>query len=226
MNKSKAIVCIFLCCSYWGGSFVVLLFAIFAIFLYFRKKLSKVICCQVFLFIHLLYSLSICPHCWVNTNNPKWIRLASGLLFISYIWKNYIPLLGRNIAKCATWQNFANLKGPTFVNVGIFNIISRPWRSQGLLYKHLHDWWIHSVMVCENICTAPPSPNGCSWCFQSKIDYVKMLKEILNPEGHPMRSAGSKVTAILLNGGFFPLVELHREVSAPAACAAGFFFKY
>ena len=28
---------------------------------------------------------------------------------------------------------------------------------------------------------------------------------------------------ILLNGGFCPLVELHREGSAPAACAAGLF---
>ena len=33
-------------------------------------------------------------------------------------------------------------------------------------------------MVCENIFTTPPRPNGCRWCFQ----------------------AGSKVTAILLNG--------------------------
>ena len=49
------------------------------------------------------------------------------------------------------------------------------------------------------------------------------FKEILNPKGHPNRITGSKVTAILLNGGFCPLVELHREGSAPAACAAGLF---
>ena len=46
---------------------------------------------------------------------------------------------------------------------------------------------------------------------------------MLNPEGHPNRITGSKVTAILLNGGFCPLVELHWEGSAPAACAAGLF---
>ena len=59
--------------------------------------------------------------------------------------------------------------------------------------------------------------------FSHKIDYVTIFKEILNPEGHPNGISGSKVTAILLNGGFFPLVELHREGSAPAACAAGLF---
>jgi hypothetical protein len=49
--------------------------------------------------------------------------------------------------------------------------------------------------------------------FSHKIDYVT-IKEILNPEGHPICITGSKVTAILLNGGFCPLVELHREGSA------------
>ena len=56
-----------------------------------------------------------------------------------------------------------------------------------------------------------------------KIDCLTIFKEILNPKGHPNRITGSKVTAILLNGGFCPLVELHREGSAPAACAAGLF---
>ena len=60
--------------------------------------------------------------------------------------------------------------------------------------------------------------------FSHQIDYVTIFKEILNPEGHPNRITGSKVTAILLNGGFCPLVDLHREGSAPAACAAGLFF--
>ena len=55
--------------------------------------------------------------------------------------------------------------------------------------------------------------------FSHKIDYVK----ISNPEGHPNRNTGSKFTAILQNGGFCPLIELHREGSAPAACAAGLF---
>ena len=57
----------------------------------------------------------------------------------------------------------------------------------------------------------------------SKKDYVAIFMEILNPEGHQNCITGSKVRAILLNGGFCPLEELHREGSAPAACAAGLF---
>ena len=45
----------------------------------------------------------------------------------------------------------------------------------------------------------------------------------LNLEGRLNRFIGSKVTAILVSGGFYIGVELHREGSAPAACAAGFF---
>ena len=47
--------------------------------------------------------------------------------------------------------------------------------------------------------------------------------EILNPKGHPNCITGSKLTAIFLNGGFCPMVELYQEGSAPAACAAGLF---
>ena len=39
-------------------------------------------------------------------------------------------------------------------------LFSRPGRSQGLLFKHLCNSLINSVMVCENIFTAPPYPNG------------------------------------------------------------------
>ena len=46
--------------------------------------------------------------------------------------------------------------------------------------------------------------------FSHKIDYVKTFKEILNPEGHPNCIIGSKVMAILMNGGFCPSVELHQ----------------
>ena len=59
--------------------------------------------------------------------------------------------------------------------------------------------------------------------FSHKKNYITILKEILNPEEHPNCITGSKVTAILLNGEFCPLVKLHREGSAPAACAAGLF---
>ena len=59
-------------------------------------------------------------------------------------------------------------------------------------------------MICENIFTAPPHPNGCRLCFSHKIDYVTIL-EILNPNGHTNRITGSKVTANLLNWWILPI---------------------
>ena len=60
--------------------------------------------------------------------------------------------------------------------------------------------------------------NGAS---SHKTNHFGIFSEILNPEEHQNRFIGSKVTAILLMGRFCLLVELHREGSAPAACAAG-----
>ena len=57
--------------------------------------------------------------------------------------------------------------------------------------------------------------------LSQKIDYVTIFKEIINPDGHPNRIINSKVTAILLNGGFCPLVELHWEGSAPVVNGIG-----
>ena len=48
-----------------------------------------------------------------------------------------------------------------------------------------------------------------------------MIKYFLNPEGHQNPIRGPKVTVILLKVGFGLLVDVHREGSAPAACAAG-----
>ena len=56
-----------------------------------------------------------------------------------------------------------------------------------------------------------------------KTNYIDMLPEILNLEGHQNRCIGSKGTAVMLMGQFCLLVELHPEGAAPAACAAGFF---
>ena len=41
--------------------------------------------------------------------------------------------------------------------------------------------------------------------FSDKIDHVTILKEILNPERHPNRITGSKVTVILLNEWILPI---------------------
>ena len=38
-----------------------------------------------------------------------------------------------------------------------------------------------------------------------KIDYVILTKKILNPEGHPNRIIGSKVTVNLLKGWILPI---------------------
>ena len=59
--------------------------------------------------------------------------------------------------------------------------------------------------------------------FSHKIDYFPIFKENLNLKGHLNCFIGSKVMAILVNGGFYLGVELHREGSAPAACTAGLF---
>ena len=52
--------------------------------------------------------------------------------------------------------------------------------------------------------------------FSHKLDYVTIFKDILNPEGHPNRITGLKVTAILLNGWILP-------IGGAADCAAGLF---
>ena len=41
--------------------------------------------------------------------------------------------------------------------------------------------------------------------FSHKIDYVTIYKKSLNPEEHPNRITGSKVTAIFLNGWILPV---------------------
>ena len=54
-------------------------------------------------------------------------------------------------------------------------------------------WRPHALMVEDG-------------AFSHKIDYVTMLLEIRNLEGHPNRFTGSRVTEILLNGLILPIV--------------------
>ena len=79
-------------------------------------------------------------------------------------------------------------------------IFSRLGQSQGLLYKHLCNKLTDSVIICENIFTVPPCPNGFIWCFQS-YNFL----EILNLEGHRNHVTVSRVTAIFLNGWTLPI---------------------
>ena len=41
--------------------------------------------------------------------------------------------------------------------------------------------------------------------FSHKIDYVIVIKNFLNPEGHQNPISGSKVTVILLKGWLLPI---------------------
>ena len=50
--------------------------------------------------------------------------------------------------------------------------------------------------------------------FSHKLDYVIIFKEILNPEVHPNRITGSKVTAILLIGW---ILRITLQVIVPGA---------
>ena len=59
--------------------------------------------------------------------------------------------------------------------------------------------------------------------FSHGKDYVSIYLEILNLKEHLNRFICFKVTAILVNRGFYLVVELHGEGSASAACAVGLF---
>ena len=50
--------------------------------------------------------------------------------------------------------------------------------------------------------------------FSHKIDYVNFFLETFNHDGHLNRFIVQKVTAILVNGGFYLVVDLHPEGSA------------
>ena len=54
--------------------------------------------------------------------------------------------------------------------------------------------------------------------FSHKVDYVTFFLEILNPEGHPNRITGSKITVTLLNGWILPVggAALGRVCAQPA----------
>ena len=60
-------------------------------------------------------------------------------------------------------------------------------------------------MVSENIFMAPPHLNSWKWYFQPKNRLEYNSYEILNLEGHQNCITGSRVTAILLKKGIFPI---------------------
>ena len=74
----------------------------------------------------------------------------------------------------------------------------------------------HSLMVSGNIFTAPSCPSGLKMVLLV-IKYVNVYFEILNLKGHLNCFIGSKVTAILVNGGGFYLVTC-GEVALGRVC--------
>ena len=96
-------------------------------------------------------------------------------------------------------------------------LFSRHVQSPGLLYKHLRHWLINSV-------GQPFPPTALQLCHTQKcwdssssykIDYVIVIKKILNHEGHQNAICDSKVMAILLKWWTFPI----GRVASGKVCA-------
>ena len=62
-----------------------------------------------------------------------------------------------------------------------------------------------SMILCENIFTAPPRQMVRDGAFSQKIDWVRNFLKILNLKGHQNHNIGSKVTALLLNWLVLPV---------------------
>ena len=86
-------------------------------------------------------------------------------------------------------------------------VFSRPGGSHGLLYKQPCDSLIHSfsepfppkALRRRHAQTVRDSTSS------YKIDFVIVVKNFLNPEGHANLISGLKVTAILLKGWIVPI---------------------
>ena len=81
---------------------------------------------------------------------------------------------------------------------------SRPGQSQGLLYKQpfnhsLSEPFPPTALLRRHAQTVRVSTSSYN------TDYVIVIKNLLNPKGHHNCISGSKVTAILLKGLFFPI---------------------
>ena len=71
----------------------------------------------------------------------------------------------------------------------------------------VHAWnlsWLPPSLHCRHAQTVRDSSSS------YKIDYVIVIKNYINPEGHQNPISGSKFTAILLKGGFCLSVEPQR----------------
>ena len=93
-------------------------------------------------------------------------------------------------------------------------LISRPGRSQGLLFEHLcYSFTKYFINLLDKIYLwrrhAQTVKAGASIY---KANYIDILSEILNPEGHLNCYIASKVTVILLNGLILPTDEASSRI--------------
>ena len=116
----------------------------------------------------------------------KLVSGGRGSVFITFMRK--LPL--SSLAPTAVHSEFSHLA-----------LISRPGRSQGLLYKHLCCSFIH-WLIHPLVCHARLVRDGSS---SYKINYVIVTKNSLNPKWHQNTINNSKVMAILLKGRILPI---------------------
>ena len=80
----------------------------------------------------------------------------------------------------------------------------------GLLYKHLSDSLIHSltdsvILYSPTALQRHHTQTVREMSSSYEIDYVIMINNFLNPEGHENPISASKVKAILLKGWILPI---------------------
>ena len=124
----------------------------------------------------------------------------------SLIWRvnSFCHRRPRNLCYLGHWTGRRELHSPPLL---IFQSkhFSRPGRSQGLLYKLPRDSLIKSVSLFlpQLYGAAPQTVRDNTSSYE--IDYVIVIKNCLNLEGHQNSISGSKVKEILLKGWILPI---------------------
>ena len=149
---------------------------------------------------------------WYSTVLQAWQKFCGvwlELVWYECLWHSGIWMsLNRELWHCTALVAYIYI----FFLTGLTNdMISRPGQSQGLLYKHLCDWLIHSlsdplVKIHLQSRHAQTVKNGAS---SQNTNYIEVFSEIL--EGIKIAVWVQKLRQFCWMGGFCLLVELHRE---------------
>ena len=105
-------------------------------------------------------------------------------------------------------------------------LVSRPGRSQGLLCKHLPHSFIHSLIRSSFVKLSLRRRHALFkyGALSHKIDYVlNFLGDFKSWRASKSHHWITSYSNFGERGGFYQVVELHREGSASAACTAGLF---